>query len=444
LAAIIHNERWRMLAQKCRNRWFEFKYVEQREALLNAAASGVRFIINHSGRRAYKTETAKRHIALEALQATHGMPYFAADPTIPQARKIWWEDLKLLTFSYAHRKQPNETRLEIYPDNASEIHVIGMDKPERFEGVMWAGGVFDEFDNIKPGMWELHVRPALDSEYPGGYVPWAWLIGVPELGGQLEKLVRRNAGLDDWAVFCWPSWDVLEPDVIETARRELSDRQFRQEYGGEFVKAVGLIYGDYGPENYTSEIIKPYEKLIWTHDQNFTPLSSVINVKRNGMYFALDEIVLESADANNTVTEFVERYRNHDNKSVELHGDPHGRAGEKHGKKSDYAIIENRLRAEGWYVENKVRMAAPAIKDRQNSLRALICNGAGERRLFVNPMKCEWLDEGLSTVKTKEGSTFQEDEANEYHHITTAQGYWAFNEHPVVRDIGRESFDLGW
>lgn len=88
-------------------------------------------------------------------------------------------------------------------------------------------------------------------------------------------------------------------------------------------------------------------------------------------------------------------------------------------------------------------MSHPAISDSQNSLRALICNGQGERRFFVNKEKAPWTNEGLSTVGTKGGSAFQEDDTNEYHHITTAVRYWAFVEHPVKRDAsGDEPLDL--
>ena len=445
MANIIHNEKWRRLRKLCDDRWFEFKHVAERERLLEAAHSGVRFIVNHSGRRAYKTETAKRFVVQQAASALHGMPYFVANPTMPQARGIWWEDLLLLTYAYFHTKQPNITNMEIYPDCGSMIKVIGMNEPARFEGKMWAGGCIDEFDNCKPKMWESNVRPALDSEYPNGYVPWCWLTGVPELGGPLERIVRKARGNPEWAVFCWKSEAVLSEKKIADARKDLSKRQYGQEYEGKFVQAVGVIYGDYGEQNLTVETIKPFEKLIWTHDQNYTPLCSTIIVKRNGMYLALDEIVLESADAHNTVAEFCERYKNHKNKSVDLHGDPYGKHGEKHGKKSQYNIIENKLRTEGWQVENKVRMSHPAISDSQNSLRALICNGNGDRFFYVNKEKAPWTDEGLSTVGTKEGSAFQEDDKNEYHHITTAVRYWAFVEHPVRRDTGLDSLtSLGW
>ena len=66
----------------------------------------------------------------------------------------------------------------------------------------------------------------------------------------------------------------------------------------------------------------------------------------------------------------------------------------------------------------------PAIKDRQNAVRALILNAEGQVRLFVNTSKAPYCHKGLATVQLKEGSSFQEDQTNQYQHITTAIGYF--------------------
>ncbi len=92
-----------------------------------------------------------------------------------------------------------------------------------------------------------------------------------------------------------------------------------------------------------------------------------------------------------------------------------------------------------WRFTRKVKKSAPAIKDRQNAVRARICTADGERHLFVNPVTAKWCHKGLATVQLQDGSTFQEDQRNEYQHITTAIGYMVEAEWPVsgkVADIG--------
>jgi hypothetical protein len=64
--------------------------------------------------------------------------FFCGAPTYNQARAIFWEDLKKYT-SVMWEGKPSETALIIKLINGSEIHVVGLDKPERIEGQVWHG-----------------------------------------------------------------------------------------------------------------------------------------------------------------------------------------------------------------------------------------------------------------------------------------------------------------
>jgi hypothetical protein len=179
------------------------------------------------------------------------------------------------------------------------------------------------------------------------------------------------------------------------------------------------------------------------HDQNYTPLSSAIAVVRNGIPYIVSEIVLESAVSRQSAEEFVERFKNHKNKTVYIYGDPSGRSGEKHGHKSDYTEIEAVLRREKWTFERRVRPAHPSIRDRQNAVRAKILNALGETTLFVNPQTAPWSHKGLATVQLQEGSTFQEDQKNQYQHITTAIGYFVDVHWPTGRSLAKAGKTTG-
>lgn len=206
-----------------------------------------------------------------------------------------------------------------------------------------------------------------------------------------------------------------------------------------FETASGRIYEDYGKDNRTDAEIEPHEQLLWYHDFNYTPMSSGIGVRRGNDLYLLDEIILTSAVARQSALEFVEKYKDHKNRHVLIYGDPAGRAGEKHGHQSDYTEMEAVLRENGWQLTRKVKKAAPAIKDRQNAVRAKIKNAAGEVSLFVNPSKAPTTHKGLATVQLKEGSTFIEEDSH-VQHITTAIGYMVDYEFPIVKNtisIGR-------
>ena len=418
-----------LLLQREAARWYKLK---EHPVQLDLVRDEKRFKVAPAGRRSGKTERFKRFVTKQAMK-TPGL-YFAAAPTHDQAKKIFWNDLKLLSFSSTHKKQPSETQRTLFFNNGSELVVLGLDKPERFEGIAWTGGGIDEVGNLKEGAWEENISPALNTVNPTNpdYRAWCWLFGVPEGLNHYYDLAQYALTAQDpmWGYYHWTSAEILPSDVIEQARRTLSPRQFRQEYEASFETAQGRIYEDYGLHNHTDEVILPHEQLLWHHDFNYTPMSSGVCVRRPKGFYILDEIILTSAVAEQSALEFVERFQKHENKNVIIYGDPAGRAGEKHGHASDYTNIERVLRENGWRYTRRVKNKAPAIKDRQNAVRAQIMNAAGDVRLFVNPAKAVYANKGLATVQLKEGSTFQEEDG-EYQHITTAIGYMIDYEAPV-------------
>lgn len=245
----------------------------------------------------------------------------------------------------------------------------------------------------------------------------------------------ETSGDPDWRMYHWKSSDILPAKTIEAAKRQMSAKQYKQEYEASFETASGRIYEDYGPKNYTSETIQPHEQLLWYHDFNFTPMSSGIGVRRgndSSQVFLLEEIILTSAVARQSALEFVERYKDHKNRSLIMYGDPAGKAGEKHGHASDYTEMEDVLRANNWQVKRKVKPSTVSIKDGHNAVRAKIANAAGEVSLFVNPSTAPYTHKGLSTLVTKKGSTYQEEESD-YQHITTAVRYFIDFEFPIIK-----------
>jgi len=411
-------------------RWYPLRDHDAQLSLVKAVSNGIRFPLVPSGRRSGKTERFKRFLIKYANKIIG--QYYAAAPTHIQAKKIFWKDLKDLSLSVTHHRRPSESELIIYLPNGSEIHVLGLDKPERFEGIPWIGGGIDEFANIKDGAWQYNIYPALNTVDPRNpdYRAWSWLLGVPDGLNHYYDLCEQSENNDQFEVFHWTTAEIF-PEMAAEAKKVLSTKQYNQEFNASFETATGRIYEDYSKANYTDREIQPHEQLMWMHDQNFTPLSSSIGVRDNNKLYLMDEIVLESANSTQSAQEFVEKYKNHKNKHVLLYGDPSGRNGEKHGHVSDYIEIETILKGKGWKVERRIQNSHPAIKDRQNAVRAKIRTASDDISLFVNPEKAPWSHKGLATVQLQKGSSFQEDQKNKYQHITTAIGYCISWEWPI-------------
>jgi len=411
-------------AQRDADRWYKLKDQPTQRAVVE---DDVRFKVVPAGRRSGKTERAKRYLAKQ-MMLNPNASYFLAAPTRPQVKKIYWEDMKRLCFtSILPRSSVSETELTITMPNGAMVTLVGLDQPQRIEGTFWTGGIIDEIADIKEHAWAENISPALDTFNPAhpDHKAWCWLIGVPDGLNHYYELAEyaRNAKDPEWKLYTWYSSDILPADTIAAAKRRMSARQYRQEYEASFETATGKIYEDYSNENHTNAEILPHEQLLWFHDFNYTPLSSGVGVRRNGQeLYILDEIILTSAVARQSALEFVDKYKTHKNRDILLYGDPAGKAGEKHGHASDYVEIEKVLRDHGWRVKRQIKAAAPAIRDRQNAVRAKIKNAAGHVSLFVNPVKAPYCHKGLATVQTKKGSTFLEDET-ECQHITTGIGY---------------------
>jgi hypothetical protein len=414
-------------------RWYELKDHPVQLALVDAVSDGVRFPLVPAGRRSGKTERFKRFLVKQANKTAGA--YFAAAPTHDQAKKIFWDDLLKFSLSFTHTKRPNIAERIIYLNNGSEIHVLGLDKPQRIEGIPWKGGGIDEFADIKPEAWESNIYPALNTVNPlePYYRAWCWLLGVPDgLNHYYDLCQQAETDADvNFKVFHWMTAEIF-PEMAADAKKVMSLKQYKQEFEASFETASGRIYEDYSKANHTTETIQEHEQLLWYHDFNYTPLSSGVGVKRGNDYYLLEEIVLISAVALNSAQEFVERYKNHKNKRVIIYGDPAGKAGEKHSQASDYTDIEAELRSHGWTYERRVRSKAMSIKDSQNALRAKIKSAANVINLYVNTINAPYTHKGLSTVQLKKGSTFMEVES-EYQHITTAIRYMMDYEHPVIK-----------
>jgi len=418
-----------------RDRWYPLEPIPIQLALLTSPA---RFKVVPAGRRSGKTERAKRHIVKECMSNPNGL-YFIAAPTYAQVKKIYWQDLKKLALTALPGFKVSESELIITFPQGAELHLIGLDKPNRIEGIPWDGGIIDEAAYIKKEAWVTSIAPALDTKDPTkpGKKAWCWIIGKPDGLNWYYELYKYalSKGDPEWEAFTWKSIEVLDEATIDAAKRRMSGKQFRQEYEASFETVSGRIYEDYSSDNYTDEVIKSHEEICYFCDFNFTPMSHGIGVVRDDSVYVLDEIILQSAVGEHNALEFVERYKEHKNKRIRLYGDQSGRNGEKHSIDSEYITMERVFKEHGWTVDRRVQSKNPSIKDSQNAVRALIKNAEGIRRLFVNPVKASWMDSGLATVTVKQGSSFLEDDKNDKQHITTALRYFINYEWPIEDGI---------
>jgi len=410
--------------------WFSLRYHRDQNRYWR---SSTRFKAVVAGRRSGKTELARRKV-IRWLPVRKPWPdplYFYALPTFTQAARVAWPRLKMLVpKDWLAPNGIKESELSITTRFGSKLYVLGMDKPERAEGVGWDGGIVDESSDQKAGMFDRTLRPAL-SDRRG----WCDRIGVPKRTGpgaqEFKEFWERGKEGDrkdpDIESFWWPSWDILPEDEIASARRLLDEKDFNEQYGASWETVGGKAYYGFDSVLSVSDEIayNPDLVLLIGCDFNVDPMAWVICQSSDGKLRVLDEIYDHATNTEATLIKLAKRYGEHKSGCI-FFGDASGRARDTSASQSDYIQIRN---FKG-ITDSRVMFpeSNPAVHDRIASVNAMLKNAEGERRCKIHP-RCRNLIRDLMEVGYKEG-TNEIDKSNiTLTHISDALGYlihWMF------------------
>ena len=332
-----------------------------------------RFKVAACGRRFGKSYLATYIILTKALQKQGN--YFFVAPTFQQARQILWEVLKNKVRDHLAEKI-NESRLEITLINGSRISLKGADRPDTMRGVSLSGLVCDEFATMREPMavWQEVLRPALSDQ-----LGWALFISSPKGRDYFYDLSNEAKSKDGWKSWQFTTLQggyVPESEVV-TARNELDERTFRQEYEASFESYDGLVARDFDRElNKSNEIIKDDDTLIIGIDFNVNKMPCSISVLRGKDLHCLD-FLLGSFNTEELMKTIQIKYPKH--RKI-VHTDASGSANKSSaGGQTDITII----RKFGYQVYNLTKN--PNIIDRVNAFNGLIKSASGLRRYFVAP-----------------------------------------------------------
>jgi len=414
-----------------------------------------RFNVVVAGRRSGKTELAKRKIVRAAMVGTpYSDPkFFCAAPTRDQAKRIYWKDLKLMVPTWAMDGPPSESSLVIRLINGTEIHVLGMDKPERIEGTPWDGGVLDEYANMKPETWGEHVRPAL-SDREG----WCDFIGVPEGRNhfyrtaefaKMQRLISSTSSgslAPEWNYFWWKSADILPAKEIESARRDLDELTFQQEYEAQFVNFSGMIYYVFDEKKHCARLAyDPTRILVFCFDFNISPgVAAVIQEQDlpSGQWGTgvIGEVWIETnSNTLRVCDQLIRKWGQHQGPVI-CYGDATGGAGgTAKVMGSDWHLIRRRLSHHfgSERVHINVSPSNPRERERVNSVNSRLLSMDGKVRLMVDPSKAPHTVEDFMAVRAKPGGSGEIDKTYDsmISHLTDAIGYYVHKEFPVIQYV---------
>ncbi len=401
--------------------WTPLKPHEQQSRIWRTKA---RFLAVCAGRGSGKSEIARRKV-VRMLPIRKPWPdplYFYALPTLGQGKRVAWDKFKLL-IPQSWIERMNESTMEIVTVYGSTLRVLGLDVPERAEGVQYDGGVIDESSDQKPGIFDLTFRPALTHRRG-----WCMRIGVAKRRGlgarEFRKVFEQWGTLHDGVheSYTWPSTDILSAEEVDEARRTMDEKDFNEQILSSWESDAGLVYYTF----HETESIKgargydPALPIIVGSDFNVDPMAWVLMQQHgDNTIHVFDEIWERNTNTQRTLDKLHHDYGHH-NAGWYFFGDASSRARKTSASMSDYVQIRNDTRFKDAVV--KYPKANPRVDDRIASVNAMFRNANKQRSLFIHA-RCSHLIRDLGYLSYDPGSRDINERDPDAKHITDALGY---------------------
>lgn len=401
-----------------------------------------RFITVAAGRRSRKDLIAMRKMLTDPGRGAFVLPghlYIFAAPTRPQAKAIFWErllqDTKLFRASYSL----SELKIKLY--NESVLWVVGLDRPERVEGVTSPpikGIQITEMSDVKKEAWRSNIRPIL-SDNDG----FAIMVGVPNgkdhfhdlclkaSAGTLPKATAGNGAYaenGEWSYHSWFSADVLPAKEISQAKQDLDEITFKREYEASFEGMAGLAYYAFSQQNILENI--EYQEGLHLDvgmDFNVDPMCAVEGHIIDNKFYQHGETVLRNSNTIEMCQAIVQKYNLERDRSgkypVTVYPDATGAARHSNAPITDI----DTLKKFGFRV--KAAPSNPTQRDRLNAVNSAMRPMEGEERYFVHPDCVNTIADFARVERDEHGNLVKnmEEQGKPYVHITDALGYILFN-----------------
>jgi hypothetical protein len=412
--------------------------------------NNVQFKVVAAGRRSYKTERMKRRMIIKAAltPGNKNKSYFLGAPTRPQAKQIFWDDIKALTPKWCYAGKPKESELTLLLKGGNKIVVVGLEEYERIEGIRWDGCGITEYQKVDPMFFAKTLQPILTDTWGE-----AILEGRP-LGKNhfYDDFNRCHTEPQRWASFHWTSEEILTPEQIMAAKNDLGLEDYKREYLADFETGGQRVYYSYSNLNHKKpgvdyQINYSYPFIV-TCDFNATekPMSWTIG-QRQGMNTYWFKSLSYQYTNTASMCEILDKYFQgidpdgrglsfklaHYPKILYFYGDYAGMKMTSNSSLSDWDIIEKYFRTnskEKPIVDKRLKPTR-SVRDRVAATNAQLCNANNDRRQFVDPQECKPLIRDWDRVSWKENGVDLDDKDDRDTHNSDSVDYYNDYEFPI-------------
>lgn len=365
-------------------------------------------------------------------------------PTYPQIRDIFFPTIEEVAHDWDLRTEIREANKEVHlyagGRYRSTIICRSMERPGEIVGFKIGKALVDELDVMKVEKAQIAWRKIIARlrQKADGLVNGVDVTTTPEgfkfVYQQFVKQVAEKPevkalyGLVQASTY--DNGKNLPDDYIPSLRASYPPQLIEAYIRGQFVNlASGSVYAAFDRKlNHTPAQIAPGEALHIGMDFNVLNMTAIISVIRNDRPLSLAELT-KVRDTPTMARMLRERFKDQGH-AVTIYPDASGaNTSSKNASESDLTI----LRQAGFTID--ANAANPAVKDRVNSVNALILNDVGERRWLINTDACPDLTQALEQqAYDKHG---EPDKKTGHDHPPDAAGYFLVKRWPIVKRAAR-------
>jgi len=382
--------------------------------------------------------------AIRMMYLNPGRQGLVGAPTFPMLRDSTQTALFDVLESNRIRFQFNKAEnTMILNDTGARVLFRSLDDYERLRGTNLAWFGIDELTYTAEEAWmrlEGRLRDPKAARL-GGFAVWTpkgfdWVyerfVASPVAGYEgIQAKPMENRHLLDRV-----------PDFYERLKSSYDERFFRQEVMGEYLSMnAGRVYYAFDrSRNLLTAVADLSRPLLWALDFNVNPMSSVIAQLIGDRVVVLDEIVLSRASTADACAEFQRRFPYHP-AGIEVYGDASGARMQTAGN-SDYEIITEFLRRNGYQYVFKVPRSNPAVRDRISTVNSMLESASGVVRLVLHP-QCKETIKDFEQVGYQANTTMIDKTGDPRRtHLSDALGYliWQECRCPTIGERGDRLF----
>jgi Terminase large subunit, T4likevirus-type, N-terminal len=345
----------------------------------------------------------------------------------------------------AHTYLKSRNLVTIEPSR-SRILLRSLDNPERLRGTNLAWIGIDELTYCKRAAGE-RLEARLRDPAAGSFRMFA--VWTPNgFDWVYKRFISQNKLEDHQAILAAPGENLAmlagRPNYYQQLKNSYDDLFYRQEVLGEYLNTkTGRAYQAWSEANQDATLrFVPQQGLCWALDFNVDPMAGLVCQFLKGRIHVLREIFLRNSNTQEMCERFeqiaqpfVDAYYELNRRPlpVTLYGDATGEA-RSTSSRTDYELIRIFFRAKKQFeLKMDIPSANPPVRDRVNSVNAMLMNAAGDVRTRIHP-DCREVITDLQEVTWKQGSAnFDLDKVSDKTrtHLTDALGYMVCRVAPI-------------